>query len=53
MAEAEFVIEAVQLVAQHGWKLLPLYSFNPETGEFHHHANHVRSGTELYYPHVV
>ncbi|CAG7825541.1 unnamed protein product [Allacma fusca] len=41
MAEAEFVIEAVQLVAKYGWKLLPLYAFNPETGEFHHHANHM------------
>ncbi|KAK3100241.1 hypothetical protein FSP39_016852 [Pinctada imbricata] len=30
----DFVIEAVKLVAQHGWKLLPQYMFNPETGEW-------------------
>lgn len=39
--EVEFISEAVKLVAQHGWKMLPLYMCNPETGEFHHHLNHV------------
>jgi len=40
--EAEYISEAVQLIAAEGWKLLPLYIFNPETGEFFHHTNHVR-----------
>ncbi|XP_067663197.1 uncharacterized protein [Haliotis asinina] len=30
----EFVLEAVKMVADHAWKLLPQYIFNPETGEW-------------------
>ncbi|XP_045204421.2 uncharacterized protein LOC123557183 [Mercenaria mercenaria] len=30
----EFTLEAVKLVAEEGWKLLPQYMFNPETGEW-------------------
>ena len=30
--ENQFVIDAVKLVAEEGWKLLPLYRFNNETG---------------------
>ncbi|XP_041358893.1 uncharacterized protein LOC121375484 [Gigantopelta aegis] len=30
----QFVLEAVQLVAQHAHSLLPQYTFNPETGEW-------------------
>ncbi|XP_022086161.1 uncharacterized protein LOC110976840 [Acanthaster planci] len=30
----EFVLDAVSLTAQHAWKLLPQYIFNPETGEW-------------------
>ncbi|XP_056010628.1 uncharacterized protein LOC125679381 isoform X2 [Ostrea edulis] len=30
----QFVLEAVKLVAKEGWKLLPQYMFNPETGEW-------------------
>ncbi|XP_071500517.1 uncharacterized protein [Diadema antillarum] len=32
--ESNFVVEAVAMVAEHGWKLLPQYIFNPETGEW-------------------
>ncbi len=32
----EFIIEAVSLVATHGWKLLPWYQFNTETAEWVH-----------------
>ncbi|ODN03689.1 tRNA 2-thiocytidine biosynthesis protein TtcA [Orchesella cincta] len=53
--EAEYVIEAVKLIAEHGqiayhallslklsgYKLLPLYTCNPETGEFHHHSTNI------------
>ena len=31
-----FILKAVHMVANEGWKLLPLYEFNPTTGEWHH-----------------
>jgi len=34
----EFILEAVQLIAEHGWKLLPLYRFFPETGLWRHRS---------------
>lgn len=39
--EVSFIISAVSAVAQQGWKLLPLYRFNNETGEWHHKDNSV------------
>ena len=36
--ECEFVIEAVEQVAEHGWKLLPLYAMNAKTGQFQHRS---------------
>jgi hypothetical protein len=35
-AVLNYVIAAVQLLATHGWKLLPLYRFDPETGIWRH-----------------
>lgn len=35
-AAAEFLVEAVHLVAQQGWKLLTDYTFDPLTGLWHH-----------------
>ncbi|XP_074619620.1 uncharacterized protein LOC141878556 [Acropora palmata] len=35
----DFVLEAVKMVAEHGWKLLPQYMFNPETGEWKHRTH--------------
>lgn len=32
----EFILDAVDLVATHGWKLLPDYTFEPETGLWRH-----------------
>jgi len=32
----DFLIEAVRLVAEHGWKLLPDYEFLPTTGTWRH-----------------
>lgn len=32
----DFLLEAVELVAAEGWKLLPDYRFDPETGLWHH-----------------
>lgn len=36
----DFMIEAVNLVANEGWKLLPYYDFNPTTGEWRHRDGH-------------
>jgi selenocysteine lyase/cysteine desulfurase len=32
----QFLLDAIHLVADHGWKLLPDYRFCPETGLWHH-----------------
>lgn len=46
-AEVDFVVAAVQQVARHGWKLLPLYSMDPRSGQWFHHTfqpdSHVHS----------
>ncbi|XP_002119654.2 uncharacterized protein LOC100175538 [Ciona intestinalis] len=34
--EADFIINAVAMVSKYAWKLLPLYMFNPETGQWKH-----------------
>lgn len=39
--EVSFVLEALKMVATEGWKLLPQYTLNPETGEWKHHTNNV------------
>ena len=39
--ELEFILSALELVADQGWKLLPLYRFNNETGEWRHRSNSV------------
>jgi selenocysteine lyase/cysteine desulfurase len=35
-----FILDAVDLVAREGWRLLPDYGFNPETGLWRHRAGH-------------
>ena len=32
----DYVLDAVQLLAEHAWKLLPLYRFDPASGLWHH-----------------
>ncbi|MGM0577911.1 MAG: aminotransferase class V-fold PLP-dependent enzyme [Myxococcota bacterium] len=32
----EYLVEAVDLVARHGWRLLPFYRFDPETAQWRH-----------------
>lgn len=32
----EYILDAVHLVAEHGWKLLPLYRFEPNSGLWKH-----------------
>ncbi|CAH1777963.1 unnamed protein product, partial [Owenia fusiformis] len=36
-----FILNAVKLVAEHSWKLLPQYIFNPETGEWRQQRHQV------------
>ncbi|KAF7256889.1 hypothetical protein EG68_05595 [Paragonimus skrjabini miyazakii] len=35
-AEVDFVLDAMKFVATHGWVFLPLYRYNPATGEWIH-----------------
>lgn len=37
--DIDFIIEAVKLISAYGWKLLPQYIVNPETGEWKHEKN--------------
>ena len=39
--EIDFILEALSFVAEHGWKIMPQYIFNNETGEWKHHTNQV------------
>jgi selenocysteine lyase/cysteine desulfurase len=34
----QFILDAIDLVATEGWKLLPQYTFDPDTGEWRHRA---------------
>jgi selenocysteine lyase/cysteine desulfurase/CRP-like cAMP-binding protein len=34
----EYVVEVIHLLANEGWKLLPLYRFDPYTGLWHHQS---------------
>jgi hypothetical protein len=36
--EIEYILDALEMVAKQGWKLLPQYEFNSETGEWQHHS---------------
>jgi selenocysteine lyase/cysteine desulfurase len=33
--EVDYIIQAVHQVAEHGWKLLPLYAMDPKSGQWH------------------
>ena len=37
--QLEFILEAVALVSEKGWTLLPQYIFTAETGEWFHQSN--------------
>lgn len=34
--EADYIIRAIEFIADEGWKLLPFYDFHAETGIWHH-----------------
>lgn len=36
--ELAFVLEALKMVATEGWKILPQYVVNPQTGQWRHHS---------------
>lgn len=39
----QFIIDAIHLIANDGWRLLPHYNFDPDTGEWRHrHHHHVQ-----------
>ena len=42
-----YVVEAVNLIAEHGWKLLSDYRFDPVHGLWHHHAGPVEPPLHL------
>jgi len=35
----QFILDAIHLIANEGWRLLPHYNFNPDTGEWRHRAH--------------
>ena len=43
--EANFVVDALIFISNHGWKLLPQYVLNSKTGEWQHHTKHVSNNT--------
>jgi hypothetical protein len=43
-----FILEAVELVARHGWRLLPQYRFTPASGRWHHDAGQVEAPLSLH-----
>ena len=40
-SKLEFILNAIKFVCEHGWKFLPLYSFNLETGEWRHRHHQI------------
>ncbi|XP_035737279.1 uncharacterized protein LOC118448306 isoform X3 [Vespa mandarinia] len=46
-AEVAFILEALKMVATEGWKLLPQYVLNPQTGEWRHHTNSILKERKL------
>jgi len=44
----QYIVEAIHLVAQAGWKLLPLYRFDPRTGMWTHVRGRPRPPLSLY-----
>ena len=37
----QFVLDAIHLIANDGWRLLPHYTFDPDTGEWRHRKHHL------------
>lgn len=43
----EHIVEAIHLLANEGWKLLPLYGFDPHSGLWHHASGHAGPSVSL------
>ena len=43
----DYLVEAVHLLAEEGWKLLPLYRFDPGTGLWQHRSRPLEPGRSL------
>jgi len=43
----QFIVDAIHLVANEGWRLLPHYTFNPDTGEWRHRRHSAASVMRL------
>ena len=43
----DYLVQAVLLIAEHGWRLLPDYDFCPETGRWRHHRADIGSNMSL------
>lgn len=46
-ASFQFILRAVLFIAEHGWKLLPLYDFCPKTGLWRHRGGTIEPTTSL------
>ncbi len=44
----EYILEAVSFVAEHGWKLLPDYAFEPDTGRWYHREREMQAPHSLF-----
>lgn len=46
--QVDYILHAVEFVAQHGWKFLPLYEFQADTGKFWHcDSNNHKHGLKI------
>lgn len=43
----DYIIDAVAFVAEHGWKLLPDYAFEPDTGRWYHRERRLQAPHSL------
>ncbi|UJR21242.1 hypothetical protein I4U23_024337 [Adineta vaga] len=45
--EIEFILDAVEFIANHGWKFLPLYTYDPTTGAWEHRSGSLPAQSSL------
>ena len=38
LQDVDYIVDAVRMIATHGWRLLPLYQFNHKSGECKHRS---------------
>ncbi len=43
----QYLLEAIEFVAEHGWKLLPHYTFNLHSGQWRHRGGHADAALRL------